>query len=153
MIEVHRWILQQTKVNIMSGTLVLVLVVIALIFVLPVLTRGGSSGGQSRGSRRNQDQADQLISQAEMQVQTGQLDSAASLYSRAAMLAVGDPILMSEAHYGLFRVAEKRRDLTGALRQIDAALSYAPEWRAYKPNFEGLLQREKDRVLAELGQK
>lgn len=88
-----------------------------------------------------------------MQVQTGQLDSAGALYSRAAILAVGNPLLMSEAYYGLFRVAERRGDLQGAVRQIDAALSFAPEWRQYKPNFEGLLQREKERVVAQLGPK
>lgn len=137
----------------MSGTLIVIIIAVAAILILPSILRGGStSSGHSRGSRRNQEEADRLIGQAEMQVQTGRLDSAESLYSRATMLAVGDPLLMSEAHYGLFRVAERRRDLQGAVRQIEAALSYAPEWRQYKPNFEGLLKREKDRVVAELGQ-
>lgn len=137
----------------MSGTLIVIIVAVVAILILPSILRGGSSSsGHNRGSRRNQEEADRLIGQAEMQVQTGQLDSAASLYSRATMLAVGDPLLMSEAHYGLFRVAERRRDLQGAVRQIDAALAYAPEWRQFKPNFENLLQREKDRVVAELGQ-
>ncbi|MDZ4838300.1 MAG: hypothetical protein SGJ27_31335 [Candidatus Melainabacteria bacterium] len=148
----HHLFPPEKKATIMSGPLLVAIIVLVLVSALPFLLRGASSssGGGNRGSRRNQEEADRLIGQAEMQVQTGQLDSASALYSRATTLAVGAPLLMSEAHYGLFRVAARRRDLQGAVRQIDAALSFAPEWREYKPNFERLLESEKQRVISEL---
>ncbi len=137
----------------MFGTTFFIIALAVAICALPFLLGAsrGTSGASNRGSRRNQEEADRLIGQAEMQVQTGQLDSAELLYNRAVSLAIGAPLLMSEAHYGLFRVCERRRDWQGAIQQIDRALAFAPEWRDYKPNFEHLLDREKARVLAESG--
>lgn len=136
----------------MSGTVILIIALVVIVLFLPSILGGGHSSSANRvGSRRNREEADRLIGQAEMQVQTGQLDSAESNYSRATVLAAGDPLLLSEAHYGLCRVCERRGDLKGAARQVDAALAYAPQWRQYKPNFESLLTREKARILGAIG--
>lgn len=100
-------------------------------------------GDSNRGSRRNHQEAERLIVDAEVQMMKRQTDSADDLYNRAAKLAIGAPILMSKAHYGLFRVCKSRHDQEGAVRQIDLALSFWPKWREFKPDFESLLRREK----------
>ncbi len=132
----------------MSAVIAIVALVV-LVFVLPTLLHGRSSGPSS-GSRRNQERADQLIGQAESAMMRGQLGEAESCFSQATTLANGAPLLLSEAHYGLCRVCERKGDLQGAARQVDAALSYAPQWREYKPNYDTLLQSEKRRILDEI---
>ncbi len=125
----------------MPGTLI----VISAVFVL-VLALGcwrAVVGGSNRGSCRKHQEATRLIGEAEVKMMNRQTDSAADLYNRAAKLAVGAPILMSEAHYGLFRVCKHRRDRVGAVRQINLAISFSPKWRESKPDFASLLQREK----------
>jgi len=127
----------------MSGIIIIAVVLIA--FVAFTMMHGQANSGG--GSRRNQDKADALIGRAESQIMLGQLDAAESSFSQATMLAAGDPLLLSEAHYGLCRVCERRGDLKGAVRQVEASLSYAPQWREFKPNYERLLESEKRRLL------
>ncbi len=125
----------------MSGTLIVISA--AFFLVLALGCWRALFGGSNRGSRRKHQEADRLIGEAEVKMMSRQTDSAADLYNRAAKLAVGAPILMSEAHYGLFRVCKHRRDRVGAVRQINLAISFSPKWREFKPDFESLLQREK----------
>jgi tetratricopeptide (TPR) repeat protein len=132
----------------MTGTIVIIALVLFVAFTF-MHGQSSSGSGSSSGSRRNQERADALIGQAESHIMLGKLAEAEANYSQATVLAAGDPLLLSEAHYGLCRVCEKRKDWAGALRQIDASLSYAPEWRDWKPNFESLLKREKERLLEE----
>lgn len=129
----------------MSG-IYIIIALAAVIFALYTMQHGQ----RGAGSRRNQQKADDLIMRAEGYIMTGQLDAAESAYNQATFLAAGDPLLLSEAHYGLARVCERKADVQAAVRQVEAALSYAPQWREYKPNFEQLLLREKQRWLGEI---
>lgn len=106
------------------------------------------AGGQEDAAldQSNQRKADRLISEAQVQMLTGQIDSAAALYKQSVELAVGAPLLLSEAHFGLFRVCKRRSDWEGAARQIELALSFSPKWREFKPSFEDLLVQEKERL-------
>ncbi len=126
----------------MPGTIV-TLIIAACVLVLMFSSLHVLFGQPNRRSR-DQHKADRHINEAEYLMMTGQFDSAAALYNQAVALAVGAPLLMSEAHFGLFRVCKHRRDWQGAALQIDLALSFSPEWRNYKPNFEDLLKREKE---------
>lgn len=123
----------------------------ALILFVAFTFMHGASRSSGGGSRRNQQRADELISAAESHIMLGRLGEAEAAFRQAAMLAAGDPLLISEAHYGLCRVCERRGDMKGAAHQIDLALKFAPQWRDYKPNFESLLKREQERIKGERG--
>ncbi|MDZ4836193.1 MAG: hypothetical protein SGJ27_20640 [Candidatus Melainabacteria bacterium] len=98
-------------------------------------------------SMRNQKLADQLITRAESALLCGKNADAKAAFERAALLGKENALLMSEAYFGLCRICQRDGDLNGAVQQIDKALHYAPKWREYKRNFEGLLMGEKDRII------
>lgn len=124
-----------------------------LVFVLFTFMHGQAnygSGGSARGTRRNQERADALIAQSNSHLLLGKLVEAEAGFREAYGLAIGAPLLMSEACWGLSEVYRKRGDYKSALEWIDMALSFAPEWREYKPNYESYLKRDRDEIQAKL---
>jgi hypothetical protein len=111
---------------------------------------GSGAAGSPRGSRRNQERADALIAESNSLLLRGKIMEAEAGFRQAYSLAVGAPLLMSEACWGLSETCKARGDWHAALRQIDAALSFAPEWREYKPNYEAYLKRDRDEIMAKL---
>ncbi|MBX3152113.1 hypothetical protein KF728_18285 [Candidatus Obscuribacterales bacterium] len=111
---------------------------------------GSASGSSPRGSRRNQERADARIAESNSLLMRGKLIEAEAGFREAFQLAVGAPLLMSEACWGLSEVCKKRGDWKSALQHIDTALSFAPEWRDYKPNYESYLKRDREEIAAKL---
>lgn len=138
----------------MTGLYVIIgmglLVFVLFTFMHGQANYGSGSGSSPRGSRRNQERADALIAQSNSHLLLGKLIEAEAGFREAYRLAVGAPLLMSEACWGLSEVYRKRGDYKSALEQIDMALSFAPEWRDYKPNYESYLKRDRDEIAAKL---
>lgn len=132
-----------------SSALPLLVIIVLIAFALTPFLRAGS---QNRAAQRSFDRADEFIRRAEMQLQMGKLDDAESNFAQATRVAHDySPLLASEGQYGLARVAERRGDHQKAVRHVEAALSYAPQWRDEKPNYERLLNGEKRRFLDLIG--
>jgi hypothetical protein len=123
------------------------LLMLAILVADIFLILAQQANSPARKARRAAAEANELLTKAEGKLLLNQNSEAAALFRQALYKAeVSEPLLASEAFYGLARVAERSADKAEAVRMTEQALELAKFWRAAKPNFETLLKH----YLAEL---